>query len=46
MGAFNVAINNTNLDKNFDEDDPYAINFIRLLARITEFENVKHLKKL
>ena len=46
MGVFNVDINNTNLYKNFYEDDPDASTFIRPLARITKFENVKNLKKL
>ena len=32
MGIFNIAINNNNLDNNFNEYDPVTVIFIRLLA--------------
>ena len=38
--------NNTNLDNNFDEDDPDTIIFIRLLASHIKLEKHIELKKM
>ena len=32
VGVLNIDLNNINLDKNFDEDDPDTIILIRLLT--------------
>ena len=45
MGILNTDINNINLDKDYDEDDPDTIILIRLLAWHTKFEKRKALKK-
>ena len=45
MGILKIDLNNTNLDNNFDEDDPDTIILIRLLAWHIKFEKCKALKK-
>ena len=45
MGIRNIDLNNINLDKNFDEDDPDTIILIRLLAWHIKFDKRKELKK-
>ena len=45
MGIFNVNLDNTNLDNNFDEDDPDTIILIRYLAWHSKFKKRKALKK-
>ena len=46
MGIRNIDLNNINLDKNFDEDDPDTIILIRLLAWHIKFDKRKELKKI
>ena len=45
MGILNTDLNNINLDKNFDKDDPDSFILIRLLAWHIKFEKPKVLKK-
>ena len=45
MGIFNSDLNNISLGDNFDEEDPYTVILVRLLAWHTRFENRKALKK-
>ena len=45
MGILNIDLNNTNLDNNFDEDDPDTIIFVRFLAWCSNFAKRKTLKK-
>ena len=45
MGILNIDLNNTNLDNNFDEDDPDTIILIRLLFWHIKFKKRKALKK-
>ena len=45
MDILIIDINNTNLDNNFDEDDPDTIILIRLLVWHIKFEKRKELKK-
>ena len=45
MGILNIDINNINLDKNFDEDDPDTIILIILLTEYIKFEKRKTLHK-
>ena len=45
MGILNIDLNNINLDKNFDEDDPDIIICIILLAWHVKFVKRKVLKK-
>ena len=40
-----IDFNNISLDKNFDEDDPNTIIFIRLLVWHIKFEKRKPFKK-
>ena len=48
MGIHNIDLNNINLDNHFDEDDPEAIIYIRLLAWYIKFAKqiAKHLKRV
>ena len=46
MGIRNIDLNNINLDKNFDEDDPDTIILIRPLAWHIKFDKRKELKKI
>ena len=41
-----IDLNNTNLDNDFDEDDPDTIILLRLLAWHIKFENRKELEKM
>ena len=41
IGIVNIDLNNVNLNSNFDEDNPDAIIFIRLLAWHIKFEKLK-----
>ena len=43
MSILNIDLNNTNRDNNFDEDDPYTIIHITLLACYSKFEKCKAL---
>ena len=45
MGILNIDFHNINHKNNFDEDDPYTIILIRLLAWHIKFEKLKALKK-
>ena len=45
MDIHNIDLNNINLDNNFDEDEPYSIILIRLLAWHIKLEKRKELKK-
>ena len=45
MGIPNIDLNNSNIDTNFDEDDPDTINLIRFLAWHIKIEKFKTLKK-
>ena len=45
MGINYIDLNNSNLDNNFDEDDPDTIIHIRLLAWHIRFEKRRELKK-
>ena len=46
MGIIGTDLNNIKLDDtNYNEDDPEAIIYVRLLARHGRFENRKALKK-
>ena len=45
MSILGVNLNNTNLDNNFDEDDPDTIILIRLLAWHSKFKKRRALKK-
>ena len=44
MSIVNIDLNNTNLDGNFDEEDPNTVILIRLVAWHTKFEKHKELK--
>ena len=44
MGILSVNLNNIYLDNNFDENDPYAIIFLKLLAWHNNFKKCKALK--
>ena len=44
MGVLNIDLNNINPDNNFDEDDPYTIILIRILAWHIIFEKRKEHK--
>ena len=46
MDIFNIDLNNTNLDNNFDEDDSDTIILIRRLACYIKFEKHKERKKV
>ena len=46
MSILIIDLNNINLDKNFDEDDPDTIIHIRLLAWYIIFQKRKVLKKI
>ena len=46
MSILIIDLNNINLDKNFDEDDPDTIIHIRLLAWYIKFQKHKVLKKI
>ena len=39
MGILSVNLNNINLDKNFDEDDPDTVILIRLLALYSKLQS-------
>ena len=41
MGILNIDLNNTNLDNNFDEDNPDTITHIRIFAWHIKFEKHK-----
>ena len=44
MGILNIDLNNINLnDTNYEEDDPYTIILIRLLAWHIKFEKRKEI---
>ena len=43
--TLSVNLDNVNLDNNLDEDDPYTIVLIRLLACHSQFKKRKALKK-
>ena len=43
MGILNIDLNNTNLDNNFDVDDPDTIILIRFLSWHIKFEEHKEL---
>ena len=43
MSILNIDLNNTNRDNNFDEDDPYTIIHITLLACYSKFGKCKAL---
>ena len=45
MGILSVDFNNTNLDNNFDEDDPDTIILIRILAWHSKFKKRRAFKK-
>ena len=45
MGDLNIDLNDNNLDKNIDEDNPDTNILIRLLAWHIKFEKRKTLKK-
>ena len=45
MGILNIDLNNTNLDNDFEEDDPDTIILIRLLSWHIKFRKRKALKK-
>ena len=45
MVILNIDLNNIHCDKNFDEDDPDPIVFMRLLAWHIKFEKPKPLTK-
>ena len=45
MGIFNIDLNNINLDKNFDEDDPDTIILLRIFPWHIEFEKSQAFKK-
>ena len=45
MGILNIDLDSIILGKKFDEDDPYTIILIRLLAWHIKFEKRKALKK-
>ena len=44
MAILNVDINNISLDNNFNEDDPYSIILIRLLAWHIKFQKRRELE--
>ena len=45
-GILNIDLNNINLDKNTDENDPDSIILIRLLGWHIKFEKQRTLKKI
>ena len=45
MSILGVNVNNTNLDNNFDEDDPDTLFLLDFWLGIVNLKNVEHLKK-